>query len=153
MALNLYPSYWRQIAGPFVVPMAYSSERGSTSILSADWDGDTEDLPNCIWVADKGAIENIRALECVDPSRGVYAVAISYAESVGKEYASWCEADCYGCVTEVFKRVGTNDDFNWEQESEEAVWGCIGYGHALDSLKTEYFDAVITQLKSALPGV
>lgn len=62
LALELYSVHWRDIAGPYVVPVSYHSERGSTDISLADWDGDADDLPNGVWVADKGAIENITPL-------------------------------------------------------------------------------------------
>jgi hypothetical protein len=58
-AIQLYTVYWRQIVGPYVIPMHYSDGRGETSISLHDWDGDHNDLPNAVWVADKGAIDNL----------------------------------------------------------------------------------------------
>lgn len=60
-ARELFAKHWKRIVGPYVVPMYYHDERGSTSIGFSEWDGDHDDLPNAIWVADKGAIENIDA--------------------------------------------------------------------------------------------
>lgn len=56
---DLYPEYWQDVAGPYVVPLHYSSGRGNTSITLADWDGDPAYPPNAVWVADAGAEENI----------------------------------------------------------------------------------------------
>jgi hypothetical protein len=61
MAADLYPKHWRAIVGPYVVPIAYDSERGCTLIRPTDWDGDPNDLPEGVWVADKDAQENIDA--------------------------------------------------------------------------------------------
>ncbi len=61
VAREMFRKHWKRIVGPYVVPMYYSAERGSCSISFSEWDGDWEDLPNCIWVADKLAIENIDA--------------------------------------------------------------------------------------------
>jgi hypothetical protein len=66
IAMGLYSTYWRRIAGPYVVPVSYHSERGSTSISVTSWDGDPGDLPDGVWEADKDAIENIDA--CVIPA-------------------------------------------------------------------------------------
>lgn len=62
LATELYPQYWQQIAGPFVVPLDYCSSNhgpGTASFSVTSWDGDPEDLPSGVWVADKGAIDNI----------------------------------------------------------------------------------------------
>lgn len=56
---RLYQEHWREIAGPFVVPMNYSDYGYETNISPVEWDGDPDDLPNALWVADKGAQENI----------------------------------------------------------------------------------------------
>jgi len=57
-AFDLYKVHWRRLVGPYVVPMNYFSHY-DTTISVTSWDGDWDDLPNCVWVADKGAIENI----------------------------------------------------------------------------------------------
>lgn len=59
VAREMFRKHWKRFVGPYVVPMYYSAERGSCSIGFSEWDGDWDDLPNCIWVADKLAIENI----------------------------------------------------------------------------------------------
>lgn len=58
---ELYAQYWQAIAGPFVVPISYQAERGGCSIQPTTWDGDPDDLPDGVWVADAGAEKNIRA--------------------------------------------------------------------------------------------
>lgn len=189
-ARELFRKHWKRIVGPYVVPMSYHAERGSCSISFSEWDGDWEDLPNCIWVADKLAIENIDAschpdnvkIKQVEPYpaavyafivdgqevfRGTFgevnvwrktkyppnfddlrATAIRYADAVCGEYASWCEGDCYGCVVETFTLAGDEDDPQWEREGEEeAVWGFIGSDHAMDSLKSEFFEPALKAIK------
>lgn len=56
---DLYSKNWREIVGPYVVPIRYHAERGSTSIGPTSWDGDPDDLPDGVWVADKNCIESI----------------------------------------------------------------------------------------------
>lgn len=58
-ALALYAKHWKELAGHFVIPINYSSERGSTSIGVTEWDGDYDDPPDGVWVANEYAIENI----------------------------------------------------------------------------------------------
>lgn len=62
LMLDLYKKHWREIVGPYVVPVHYCSSNhgpGTTSCGVANWDGDPDDLPDGVWVADSGAIENI----------------------------------------------------------------------------------------------
>lgn len=56
---DLYSKHWRAIVGPFVVPMSYCDHYCDTTISLDNWDGDYTSPPDAIWVADKGAIENI----------------------------------------------------------------------------------------------
>ncbi len=56
----LFVKRWREVVGPFTVTMNYSGYN-DTTITPTEWDGDHDDLPNCVWVADPGAIENILA--------------------------------------------------------------------------------------------
>lgn len=56
---SFYARFWRSIVSPGVVPMHYVSERGGVSIFPDNWDGDTQDLPNCVWTADRDAMSNI----------------------------------------------------------------------------------------------
>lgn len=61
-AIALYPEFWQQIAGPFVVICDYCANNhgpGTASMSTTTWDGDPDDLPTAIWVADKDCIENI----------------------------------------------------------------------------------------------
>ena len=58
-AVDLYPEHWQDIAGPYVVPVSYWAERGETMCSPTTWDGDPDNLPDGVWVADKEAIENI----------------------------------------------------------------------------------------------
>lgn len=55
----LYSEHWQQIVGPYVVPVASFGGSYETRYAPTTWDGDVEDLPDGVWVADKGAIENI----------------------------------------------------------------------------------------------
>lgn len=62
LMLKLYAQHWREIVGPFVVPISYCASNhgpGTTSVSVTTWDGDADDLPDGVWVADKGAQENI----------------------------------------------------------------------------------------------
>lgn len=56
---SLYEQHWQQIAGPYVVPVASTGGSYETRYSPTTWDGDTSDLPDGVWVADKGARENI----------------------------------------------------------------------------------------------
>ncbi len=58
IATGLYEKYWKQIVGPYVVPMNYRSQY-YTIISPTSFDGDPDDLPNCVWVADALAKENL----------------------------------------------------------------------------------------------
>lgn len=58
-AETLFAQHWQQIVGPYVVPVASSGGNYDTCYSPTTWDGDIEDLPDGVWVADKGAIENI----------------------------------------------------------------------------------------------
>lgn len=61
LAHSLYSQHWQKLAGPFVVPISYFAERGGCMIRPTSWDGDPDDLPDGVWVADAGAEENIIA--------------------------------------------------------------------------------------------
>lgn len=58
LAVALYTTHWKQIVGPYVVPMNYQSQ-SYTIISPTSFDGDPDDIPNCVWVADALAKENI----------------------------------------------------------------------------------------------
>ena len=62
LAYELYAEHWQKLAGPFVVPIQYQGIGGgcyTAYVYPTDWDGDYDDLPDGVWVADKGAMENI----------------------------------------------------------------------------------------------
>lgn len=101
-ARELFRKHWKRIVGPYVVPMSYHAERGGCSISFSEWDGDWEDLPNCIWVADKLAIENIDAschpdnveIKQVEPyPDSVYAFIVDGQETFRGTFGevhTWC---------------------------------------------------------------
>lgn len=72
LIVELFKQNWREIVGPYVVPLSHFSERGDTSFSVTDWDGDPDDLPTGVWVACKCAIENI------DCNPLPYGVEVSY---------------------------------------------------------------------------
>lgn len=192
LAVKLYPDYWQQIAGPFVVPLDYCGSNhgpGTMSINPTTWDGDPDDLPTGIWVADKGAIDNITpyppgvSMKQVQPYpdsvygvfkdevenyRGSWAeckafikdfnppttdadlrdAAFKYAEGICSSYEAFCNGDVYGCVVEVFDKVGDDDDLEWESDGDDdSCWGFIGSDYALETLKSEYFDPAVKRLQ------
>lgn len=64
LAISLYSQHWQAIAGPYVVPVYYcpsSHGPGTTTISIANWDGDLDDIPTGVWVADAGMVENIES--------------------------------------------------------------------------------------------
>lgn len=56
---SLYAKHWQEIAGPLVVPVSSNRCDYETTYTVTTWDGDTSDLPDGVWVADKGAEQNI----------------------------------------------------------------------------------------------
>lgn len=56
---RLYTLHWKDIVGPFVVPVYANTGNYDSVYRPTAWDGDVDDLPDGVWVADKGAIENI----------------------------------------------------------------------------------------------
>lgn len=60
IVVTLYAKHWKQIVGPYVLPISCSSGH-ETSISVTTWDGDPDELPDGVWVANKDAIENINA--------------------------------------------------------------------------------------------
>lgn len=61
LMLTLYAKHWREIVGPFVVPVSWCSNNhgpGTASASVTSWDGDADDLPDAVWVADAIAIDN-----------------------------------------------------------------------------------------------
>lgn len=60
-AVELFPKYMHEIIGAYTVPIHLHQERGGCNCGTTTWDGDTDDLPDGVWVADKDAIDNIVA--------------------------------------------------------------------------------------------
>jgi hypothetical protein len=56
---KLFPKHWERIVGPYVVPVASSGGNYDTCYSPTGWDGDVDDLPDGVWVADTDAISNI----------------------------------------------------------------------------------------------
>lgn len=56
----LFGEHWKEIAGPLVVPVSHYSSSYDTTYSVATWDGDTDCLPDGVWVADR------IAEECID---------------------------------------------------------------------------------------
>lgn len=135
IAHELYTKYWKRIVGPYVVPMNYQ-DHYETRITPTTFDGDPEDPPTCIWVADKLAIQNLGCPP--DP-----AAVVKYAKGVAEEYANWCSGYVYGCVVQVFDKL----DDEWEPRADyESCGGFIGATYAEEALKDEFFEPTIKSL-------
>lgn len=64
LMLKLYAQHWREIVGPYVVPISYCSNNhgpGTASAGVTSWDGDPDDLPDGVWVAGKDEQGNLVA--------------------------------------------------------------------------------------------
>lgn len=64
LMLKLYAKHWREIVGPFVVPVNWCENNhgpGTASASVTSWDGDPDDLPSGVWVADKDVQANVVA--------------------------------------------------------------------------------------------
>lgn len=143
--LRIYTENWKQIVGPYVLPVSYGSERGSTSISVGTWDGDPDDLPSAIWVADKNVMDNLPAP--VAPDAPDFDERIkAYAESVLSEYALWCEGNVWGCVCHQYTRA---EGGVWERDPEhvgDSCWGFIGSDYAEKSLLDEFFNPAVRSI-------
>lgn len=117
-------------AGSYLaVPVRYCHSihgPGTTSIHTT-----TLDNANAVWVPDACAIENMDFSACTTYAEKL-AVAEKYASSTLKNYANWCNGECYGVVTEVFKL----EDGEYVQQSEDSCWGFIGYKYAEKELES-----------------
>lgn len=87
LIVELFKQNWREIVGPYVVPLSHFSERGSTSFSVTDWDGDPDDLPDGVWVACRCAIENIDASPLPHGVEVVYDYGMKGWNATGKP--SW----------------------------------------------------------------
>lgn len=128
-AHRLYSKHWEHLAGPWVLPVHYSSGRGETTIYPDTWDGDIFKLPSGVWVADKDVQDNIGKFDA--------AKLNEYATSTLQEYAQWCSGDVYGLVTEIFERAEPGAE--WTQVKSDSCWGFIGCDFAKKALSEEYF--------------
>lgn len=172
LAHSLYSEHWQAIVGPFVVPAYYHAERGRVICRATSWDGDPDELPDGLWVADEGAQHAIRQSAVLryrgefvalfdsrglavaaarerygEPTPGDLAqAAFTYADTVLRTYARWAECDVYGCVVEVFARRGDA----WAQIAEDAVGGFVGHAHARQSLQDDFFHPNVERLQQAL---
>ena len=152
LAINLYSKHWEAMVGPFVIPVGYCHSNhgpGTTSIGVDNWDGDWQNPPNAVWVADKDAEENIVGPGMSDAD--IRKSAMEYAEDVLNEYAKWCNGEVYGCVVEIFENTTPDGKSEtWEQRDSDSCWGFIGYEYAEESLKSEFFDSAVKRLKKDL---
>jgi hypothetical protein len=152
-ACALYKQFWQHIVGPLVVPV----EIGERYACVTTWDGDYNELPKALWVADKCVEENIRAaLGDVEPTyESLHALAVEYAKGVLEEYEKWLEGDCYGCVVEVFDATKDEDygtrEFAAIDSEQDACWGHIGYEYAKETLRSaEFFDGAVKRIEKEL---
>ena len=129
LAISLYADYWQEIAGPFVVPCDYCANNhgpGTTSLSVTSWDGDPDDLPSAIWVANKGAIENLEASTAPD------GVDIHWAGSIG-----------VGGST--LHAIATKDGVEvFDAGVESGSWR-----RALDFIKVNYGEPSVSDLRAA----
>lgn len=56
---KLFQQHWERIVGPYVVPVASFGGSCGQGYTPTGWDGDVDDLPDGVWVADTDAISNI----------------------------------------------------------------------------------------------
>jgi hypothetical protein len=158
-ALDLYPKNWQAIAGPYVLPISYFDERGSSSTSVTSWDGDTNDLPDGVWVACKCAIENLKDQDQVHIRM--------YANAVLTEYSAWASGEVFGCCVHTYT-FAPNDtackdieaaieagEGEWEinYDADDSCWGFIGHKYAKQSLKDDMFDHAVKRLNPVAQSV
>ena len=147
-AFELYPKFWRDIAGPYVVPVQYLSQSYDI-IRPTSWDGNVNRLPDGVWVADEGAIENMVSTETVAgaPQDSLLPeLAVQYAKGVLEEYSNWCNGNVYGCVVELFEQNNGYWAGAADPDLEHSCWGFIGDDYAKSALKEEFFDPMVRKL-------
>lgn len=137
----LYAKHWQEVVGPWVLPIYYHSERGSTRIHLTTWDGDNDELPDGVWIADRNVIGNLP-----DPSAPDFKERITaYADAVLKEYEDWCNGNVYGCVVHTYKR----EEDDWvEVGDHDSCWGFIGDEYAQQALRDEFFEPAVKRLQN-----
>lgn len=144
--LKLYALHWREIVGPYVVPISYCDSNhgpGTSSASVTSWGGDPDDLPDGVWVADKGAIENIDS----DPLPRNVHVKYNYREQCWRvlhEVPGGVNQK-FDDLNEAFKFAHTlgTGDIGWAAERyaagvlEEYVSWCNGdvYGCCVETFK------------------
>jgi hypothetical protein len=82
-------------------------------------------------VADDAVIANLPAPDAPDFDERITA----YADGVLKEYASWCEGDVWGVVTERFTLSEVGE---WRQTEGDHCWGHIGSDWATEALMDQF---------------
>lgn len=89
------------------------------------------------WVPDKYLLEQIES--DVKEGKDRRTQCRLYAEQFLDTYNAIISGDVYGCVVEVFDDAG-------EQVDDESCWGFIGSEYAEESLKSEFFDPMVSKL-------
>lgn len=101
-----------------------------------------------VWVPDKVLVDQLNSDEAGGLNRAEQAVI--YCKQFLSEYNAIISGDVYGCVVETFTLAEEGDDQEWEREGdEEACWGFIGSDHAMDSLRTEFFEPALKAIKES----
>lgn len=105
---------------------------------------------------DKQTGENSIAENELDKCQGYYICPedatdpAKYAAAVFKEYNSYANGECYGCITWEYTRESIADQ--WELLNRDCeVWGFIGYDYAKDALYDDFNFACIGNDPAQLP--
>lgn len=112
------------------VPVNYCDNNhgpGTTSIDTTDIDN-----ANAVWIPGENEIANMDFTGCTTYAEKL-AVADKYAQSCLDEYTNWCNGEVFGCVVQIHEEDG-------EMVNEDSCWGFIGYEHAEEALKEEFFE-------------
>lgn len=141
-AIALYPQYWQRMAGPYVVPIAYNSERGQTDIFVTSWDGDPDDLPDGIWVGGRSERDNIGVNGTFEE---IVERARQYAEGVCETMTNWCNGNVYGVCYEAYEL--DEDGEPGEMVAEDACWGHFGDEYAEQAMREGFDDFVRSTLE------
>jgi hypothetical protein len=151
-AFELYAEHWPKLAGPFVVPISYQSYN-ETIIRPTTWDGDPENLPGGVWVADADAIDNSLMIDQYKVWTGIRTFMRTYPSRVKGEPARkyFADLDVYSLVKDgvILKKglVGTAA-FN------EAYMDLIGYAHRdeIHAKTVEYATSVLDEVSKWASG-
>lgn len=115
------------------VPVRYDDNchgPGTTQISTTDIDN-----ANAVWIPGENEIANMNFTGCVTYFDKL-AVADKYAQSCLDEYEKWCNGEVYGCVCHVYAEDGELQNI----EIGDECWGFIGWEHAEEALRTEFFE-------------